>query len=185
MKDKGFTLVELLVTVSIFVIINSMILVSYPQLSSQVSLFNATQEVALAFREAQTKAMGVYAFYDNNSIPPKIIHPPFGVYFNINTPQEFVIFADANQNNIYDGLNEFVSRFFTQKSRISELKVVSSSGAQTVSDLATIYTRPDPRIIINNNSIIFSTEVYVSAPNGSQNKVIIWTTGLVQIEKVI
>ena len=51
---KGFTLVELLVTIVIFVIITGVVLVNSNKFDSSVLLHNFTYDVALTIKQAQT-----------------------------------------------------------------------------------------------------------------------------------
>lgn len=86
--QKGFTLVELLISIGIVVVVSSIVLIKYSSFDSTVLLKNATYEVALALREAQAKSVsGSHEGGDANF--------PFGVTF---TPgvRDYTIFRYAS-----------------------------------------------------------------------------------------
>lgn len=56
-SQKGFTLVELLISIGIIAFISSIVLLKYGSFDSTVLLKNAAYEVALALREAQAKSV--------------------------------------------------------------------------------------------------------------------------------
>lgn len=87
-SQKGFTLVELLISVGIIAFISSIVLLKYSSFDSTVLLKNAAYEVALALREAQAKSVsGSHQGGDANF--------PFGVTF---TPgvKDYTIFRYAS-----------------------------------------------------------------------------------------
>ena len=58
----GFTLLEMTVTIGIAAAISGLILANFPQFSRRLELSRTAQAVALAFREAETAALGVREF---------------------------------------------------------------------------------------------------------------------------
>ncbi len=92
---KAFTLVELLVAVSIFMIITSVVLVNNSRFNDAVVLKSAAYEVALAIREAQNSALNV------RSLDGSGFGNGFGVYIQnagtVDTTQSttYTLFSDA------------------------------------------------------------------------------------------
>ncbi len=97
--NAGFSMVELLVAVSIFMVVTSVLLVNYPKFSSKILLENVAYEVALSARQAQSYGLNVRVASlggGNTSFPT------YGVHFslngiNSNDPSDsktFVLFAD-------------------------------------------------------------------------------------------
>jgi prepilin-type N-terminal cleavage/methylation domain-containing protein len=187
-KKNGFTLIELLITISVFVLISSMTLVNYPNFIQRINLSQASQEIMLAFRETQTKSMGVQAFLDPQS--GNFVYPSYGIHFEKSNPREFTIFADVNKNGKFDsGNQETVSRFFIQKADIADLCV--SSGEDPPSGcgqnkLDIVYKRPEPVIIIKSEGegSPSAAAVIVSGPDGKRNRIVIWITGQVYVETI-
>jgi prepilin-type N-terminal cleavage/methylation domain-containing protein len=89
----GFTLVELLVTIVIFVIVTGVVLINKNQFDSVILLKNFAYDVALSIKQAQTYGVnvreGVSGAFGN----------AYGVYFNLNNPDgsgriNFILFND-------------------------------------------------------------------------------------------
>lgn len=90
----GFTLVELLVTISMFVVITGVVLVNSNQFDNSVLLRNFTYDIALTIKQAQTYGVNV------NENSQGGFKNSYGVYFDINDAPKggsntnFVIFSD-------------------------------------------------------------------------------------------
>lgn len=111
-KQLGVTLIELIVVVSIVAVVSSVLLFNYSDFSTNVSIRNLSQEIALSVRKAQTYATSVrggggapntYAAY---GISFSTQEPTGGVYEP--SKKSFVLFADIPvspstvPNKIYD-----------------------------------------------------------------------------------
>jgi len=90
----GFTLVELLVTIVIFVIVTGVVLINKNQFDSVILLNNFAYDVALSIKQAQTYGVnvreGVSGAFGN----------AYGVYFNLDKPDgsgrtNFILFNDV------------------------------------------------------------------------------------------
>lgn len=102
--NRGMTLVELLVVLSIFAIISMTIAFNYNSYKSTTSINVLSQNVALSIREAQGYAMGVKSVSSAGSS----IFPGYGVHFSPSSngsisgsSKSFILFADI-PNNIND-----------------------------------------------------------------------------------
>jgi prepilin-type N-terminal cleavage/methylation domain-containing protein len=100
--NKGFTLVELLVTITIFVIITGVVLVNSNKFDSTELLNNFTYDVALTIKQAQS--YGVNA-RENNLGSFNTNLSGYGVYFNVDpatgaggSNTNFVLFNDISDN---------------------------------------------------------------------------------------
>jgi prepilin-type N-terminal cleavage/methylation domain-containing protein len=104
--QRGVTLIEMLVVVAIFSIVASILLFNYSDFSTNVSLRNLTQDIALSLRKAQTYATSVQSLPNGASTTE---FPSYGMTFSadaITTPfvphsKQFVFFAD-----ILDGVSQ-------------------------------------------------------------------------------
>ena len=109
----GFTIIELLVTVAIFSIITSVLLVNYPKFSSRILLENVAHDIGLSVRQAQTFGLNVRGV----RIGATDIFPTYGIHFSLgggevdpSDRRHFLIFADilpnaqnpTENNKIYD-----------------------------------------------------------------------------------
>lgn len=92
--NAGFTLVELLVTISIFVILTGIVLFSQSKFNSTILLTNLAYDTALTIRQAQTYGINIKNFSntsvsDNNFLP-------YGVHFDQSANRSFILFADMD-----------------------------------------------------------------------------------------
>jgi prepilin-type N-terminal cleavage/methylation domain-containing protein len=101
--NKGMTLVELLVVLSIFAIISMTVAFNYGNYKSTTSTNVLAQNVALSIREAQGYAMGVKSAYVDGSN----IFPGYGVHFNPSasglisgSSKSFILFADIPPDDV-------------------------------------------------------------------------------------
>lgn len=91
-SQKGFTLVELLISIGIIAFISSIVLLKYSSFDSTVLLKNAAYEVALALREAQAKSVSGSHQGGDASFP-------FGVTFTPDS-KNYTIFRYASATDL-------------------------------------------------------------------------------------
>lgn len=138
--SKAFTLIELLVVTSIIVLITALILPNYRLGDSQLAIQRSAHKISQDLRRAQEFAISVKEF--NGSVPDG-----YGVYFNLNQPDRYIMFADLDGDKIYSNSNERVEEI------IFEGNVTLDSPSTTV-----FFVPPDP-------TIYFSPDVPVATIN--------------------
>jgi len=209
LKTKaGFTMIELMVTVSIFVVVTTVILASYPKFSSRIILEDVAQQVALSVRQAQTYGLSVKEFGAGN------IFPGYGIYFPslANDNKSFTIFADINGDKKYNltgcGIvgSECLDKFTIQSGEriyalCVNLKNDGIAAFSTIDDLAGVnncvsinslhisFTRPNPDATItaylggaNYDSSYSDAEIVVASPRGEVKTIVVWLTGQISVE---
>jgi prepilin-type N-terminal cleavage/methylation domain-containing protein len=93
---RGFSLIELLVVIGIFIIITSVILARQNKFSSDILLTDLAYQVAISIRQAQVYGLGVQAQSSNFDIG-------YGVHFDNVTPNTtYKLFADNDKNGVYN-----------------------------------------------------------------------------------
>jgi len=93
LKNKhsaGFTIIELLVTLSIVVLATGLVMIRYVSFNSSVLLNSLAYQVAFDLRETQSLAISVRG---SNAE----FREEYGMYFDINTPNQYILFQDTNQ----------------------------------------------------------------------------------------
>ncbi len=162
--DLGFSLVELLVVLAIFLIITSVVLFNQDKSSSDISLSNVTYEIALKIRQTQTYGLlvkGTANDYDN----------AYGVNFYVDIADgnktKFRVFADntlgaADELLVYDAADTVLSEHsLTEGNVISDVCTYPSIGdlanrkcfstsAINVADIS--FQRPESAAIISDPS---------------------------------
>jgi len=103
--QQGVTLIELMVVVGIFSIVSTILLFNYSDFSTNVSVRNLAQDIALSVRKAQSYATSVRNIPLNNGTFQTDAFKTYGAAFSIGdnrarpglydpTPKQFIIFAD-------------------------------------------------------------------------------------------
>lgn len=160
-KNKnGFTLIELIVSISIFVVILSMVMVNYRQGENfntfRLQSFNledaikSVQNMALTGREISG-----------------IIPRAYGIFFNKNE-NNFIIYGDVNGNYIFDeSIDLIYSEEFLDKN-INFVRYTSSCNELSMANnLDIAFIPPQPMAIINNDSTCSSSVIFINSNNVS------------------
>ena len=183
-KNKGFTLVELMVSVGIFVMMTGLLLSKYGTFNQGILLTNLAYDVALTIRNAQSYGLNVKSSPTESVRFSNNFDNSYGVHF-VNNTASFIFFADTVSYGQYTSSDVIVSNTSIQRgSKISALCAGSSStSCNTASTLDITFKRPDPNAIINSGGSTFSyAEITLQATDGSLKKVIVRSTGQIAVQ---
>jgi prepilin-type N-terminal cleavage/methylation domain-containing protein len=183
-RFKAFSLIELLVAVSIFLIISMVILANHSRFNSSVLLSSLAYDVALSIREAQVFGLSVRQFESGFQVG-------YGIRFN--DPNSYVFFVDTNANKQYDDGVDSIVRSYTLGRGHTFLKFCGtnaigvekcSDSASPITHLDVVFLRPDPDAAISSNEPGFysSGRVLVTSGNGETRSVEVASTGQVSVE---
>jgi prepilin-type N-terminal cleavage/methylation domain-containing protein len=188
--NRGFTMIELTVTISIMVIIAALVLVNFPGFSRQAAIERAAQEVSLALRSAQARALAVQKFVPTGQFPQG-----YGAFFSNVTNASFILFADLDKNGLYTSEEKVDEIVLPKPLMITRLLAKEKTNPPGVHyrELHIVYYRPDPVIVMHGvdaggisiNLGAGDVEIILGSLDGSSSarKVIAWTTGQVSVEK--
>lgn len=97
-NKRGFTIIELLVSMSIVVVILSVVVFNYRSSGDSLATDSLAQEIAITIRQAQTYGLGV------RSTSSGVFTHAYGVHFNpVSNPTTYILFADKlTANGSYD-----------------------------------------------------------------------------------
>lgn len=175
---------ELLVSVSIMVLVIAMILVNYKKFDSGVVLANLGYDIGLAIRQAQTYGISVKG---NISGGMQTFTSPYGVYFNVSTPQNFILFVDSNSDGNYTSTEKVDQFNIRQPFKITKIYTINSSAVETQRSQATItFLRPNPDAKIKVDGIPSSdaVEIYIGSTSGTEVVVVtVSATGQISVKK--
>ena len=172
---KGFTLVELVVTVGIFAIISTVIISRNSQFDEEIFLSDMAYDVALSVRRAQSFGVNV------RSAEGSFDHP-YGVFFTSGTTT-YQLFVDTNDDGFYNEPEELLETYTMGRgTMISPLCDLASKTPCDLKTLTVMFERPEPDAIIEQGSMT-RVGVGISAPRGGQRYVFIESTGQFSIQK--
>lgn len=144
--ERGFTLVEMLVSVAIIAVISIVSAFEFSRFDSGVLLKSLAYEIAVSLREAQTYSVSVIGQagdFDN----------PYGMSFTPNSKQYmFFIDTDGDDPPEYDGVSERLNMFTIGRNMIvSDTCVVDTVGVETcgITPLDISFKRPELKALIS------------------------------------
>lgn len=180
--QKGFSLIELMVAVSIFIIISTVVLANHSRFNSSVLLGSLAYDIALSIREAQVYGVSVREFESGFSVG-------YGIRFS--SANSYALFVDTNDNQRYDdGTDTILSTYSLERGHtIQRFCGTTSEGIEACSDegiiahLDIVFVRPDPDAIITSDEagIYSSGKIVVASPNGDTRTVEVASTGQISV----
>lgn len=185
--QQGFSTIELLVVISIFALISTVVLAKQNQFNTGILLTNLAYEVALNIRQAQVYGLSIREF----GVGSGNFNAGYGVHFTSATPGAFIFFGDVNNNSRYDGTGELIeSVTLHQNNTISDICGVNGSGdsdcASTgaLSSIDITFVRPDPDAVIIDPDLgtqYRQAKIVLSSPQGNVKTVITESTGQISV----
>lgn len=188
---KGFSLLELVVVIFIFLIISTVISVNYSSFNEKLSARNAAEEIASNGRKAQAFGLGVKEI----TISSTTYFPGYGVYFKLDQPTSYVFFADINSDFVYQLSNEKVEGVTLQsKAKISQLCANVKSnppGDCELANVSAVYTRPMPQVTLKGSGSpscnglggsYCDIEIKIIGPRGTSKTIVFWGSGQISVE---
>jgi len=203
----GFTLIELIVSVSIIIVITVIVVFNQSNLGDQTSLNNVVNDIDVQIREAQVYGISVKEF----AVASNEFSLAYGVDFNIgntnSSNSSFYTFADRTTVNGYfdtfgtctfGGSSECVGwNKISRGNTINKLCVIQANAVEvcspTIGRLAIKFYRPNPDASITffNASGVAVTNLYpgylgarieIKSPKNVLKSIVVYTTGQIGIQ---
>ena len=197
---EGFTYVELIVVLSIFAVMSTIIIFNYGAFQSKVDIKNLASDIASKIVEAQKSSL-------NGVLPlglsyPAGWQPSYGVYFNSssipdNDPahgnaynQKFIYFVDlSNAGTGYDGTGTATLSpiIITKGNYISAIDLCNgvscTPGSSPASPLSIFFKRPDSSAIFYGATVTGSQyiQITIKSPKGDIATVKVYPSGRIQV----
>lgn len=102
--QRGFTLIEMMVVLAIFLLISGITFANYPAFNSRVSISTLANGIAVSIREAQVYGVSV----KNATTSALGLYPSYGVYFNTAagnsqaSSTQYVLFYDQQESGMFN-----------------------------------------------------------------------------------
>jgi len=176
---SGYSLVELLVVISIMLTILFVVLFKYPLFSDQKTLQLYAQDISLTAREAQQYSLAGKENSENQFVN-------FGIFYTTTT-QKITFFADANNDGIYSSSPvDTILKEILVSPPIS-IQSVKDDTLADVSEFTVLYNRsiPEPVITVKrgNQSTFNVNNVTITLARSTETKTVeIWDSGLIVIK---
>lgn len=207
----GVTLIELTIVVGIVAVVSLIVLFNYSKFSTNISVRNLAQDIALSIRKAQSYATSVQTLPGGSTSS----YPAYGIAFSLAAPsssittpsqKRFILFADVSKNGKYDyttngtcgtptSTDECIEGFgITTSDSITQLCSPAISGTCTGSATQTmtgVFCRPSPDAAIYStnggaancaSSSISWMEAVVQSAKGATQRVRLWNTGQISVQ---
>ncbi len=204
---RGFALIELLVALAIFGIITGFVLFAYGRVSEQLFMTTLAYETALSFRTAQSYGVSVHQFGTGAT---SYLYA-YGLHFEAPVTTRFVLFADTDQNEVYNrdahgdtdtgctsnpgsecvsvyriDRNNRVEKFCGIRADNAALECTTGTPS-AIAFLDVSFLRPNPDADIKTDrsvqGVVYkAAQVYFISPNGLERSVQVWNTGQISIK---
>ena len=190
--NRGMTFIELIVVISIFATISGVVLFNFTGFSTNISLQNLANQIALQLKKAQTQALsgtGGSALFGINK-------PSYGIVFDTTKPSEFDFFADGandygqnglNEDNLCNGLGECLDRITIQTGDTVSKLAVGDVSVSTCPNVLTVTFRrpfPDANFYVGGvpDSLSPKVGIEITSPKQVKKTIIVWSTGQIEIK---
>ncbi len=200
--NRGFTLAELLVTLSLFVVLTTIVLFNSSRFNGSILLTNLAYDIAITIRQAQNFGINVREVSNESDLTKKFQHA-YGVHFDKDKNTNFILFADIDDNKKYSNDStackdnpECVDTYnFKRVNKISKI-CVTSLGIDYCSDpalskLDIMFIRPNPDAIVkgiksDNTEYSNITEAKITISSGDDTNtrnIVVNSTGQISVER--
>ncbi len=189
-RNLGMTYVELIVVLSIFGVMSSVILFNYRDFQTKIDIKNLASDIALKIVEAQKSSTSGKWPTQIPSVDPW--KPSYGVYFNLADDKTFIYFVDLNNANGYESAaGETLDSIIITKGNYI-YGIDSCSGSPTVctsisNPISVFFKRPDSKLLLQTASSLppfeyIQVTISPSSPSSMKSRIKIYSSGRIQVD---
>ncbi len=192
---SGFTLVELLISIAIFIIITSVAVLNNSSFNASILLTDLGYQVALSVRQAQVYGITVKAPASCTSLGCLTgFSSGYGVDFNIGSggsATSYILFEDgktgAAPDHIYQPAELLQTYTIGKGYSLKQLCVGSGSSFTSVNILDISFIRPEPEARVAAGGVVYpgdeEAHIYIQDPTKTtQREILIEPTGQVSVQ---
>lgn len=196
--NRGFTIVELLISIAIFVIMTIVVVAKYGNFNQSTLLTDTAYDVALVAREAQTYGLSVR---NSDTGGGTNFSFPYGVAFSTQSGSScgsatlsetnMVLFADADQQDGRCGGSDTAINTYTLSRGATVTRLCAGteqSSCSSISSLEVSYKRPNPEAIICGTSgstdcTYRYAEIGITGSQGGTRTIVVNQSGQISVLK--
>lgn len=210
--ERGFTIIELIVSIFIMIVITTVITSNQSQYTSQATLKNLANNLSLNLRQAQVYGISVKEITPNANDPYSLtgFSSGYGVHFNLNSTGDntaYILFVDKdpnqnpainpNANGLYqngiscpkDSTSECLSKVLLGTGYIINDLCANISGVFncSVTTLDISFIRPNIEAKIYANQVATSRSVgciELASVDDRRMSVLVYTTGQISVRNM-
>lgn len=186
---RGFTLIEVIITITILVIITTALLPNYNKFSETIGIRREAQEVAYSVREVQASAFAVKGFdHDNNPGTPQVF-TAWGININkTNSDRSYDLFVDINSDGRFDAVDHLVRT--VDLSRFAKIKDICANtnanppGPCSRQNVTITYKRPNPDATLIADAAPYDGDIKIilESSSGLERSILVWSSGQITVE---
>ena len=204
-SQAGMTYVELVVVLSIFSIMSSIVMTNFNKFQEKVDIKNLANDIALKIVEAQKSAMAG-KLPNKNYSQVSDWKPSYGLSFDLRSsvgnsqitgPNFFYLFTDLDANKFFDpssfcstaiDSSECLDKIILNKNTISNIAVIyfdSHFNSPSLNNLALSFTRPDSKASFSSDTLLLNdvdyAQITISSPQNVSANIKVYASGRIQI----
>jgi hypothetical protein len=188
LNSGGFTLVELIISVSIITLFGMLLLIKHDQFGESIALNNLAYETGLALREAQVFGISV-----REQTGGEFAYA-YGVHFDYSSPDRFVSFIDSHpvltessspDGRYIAGQDELLNTYMIGRGNYIEDICVLNGGTESCEktvDVTFLRPEPDANFFIEGGGSADTVLIKLRTPKGLTKQVSVNTTGQISVE---
>lgn len=185
---RAFTLVELIVSVSIITLFGLLLLIKHNQFGESIALNNLAYETGLALREAQVFGISV-----REQAGGEFGHA-YGVSLNYNNPDRFISFIDSHpvltessspDGRYTAGQDELLNTYMIGRGNYIEDVCVLNGGTESCEkavDVTFLRPEPDANFVVEGGGSADTVIIKLRSPKGQTKQVSVTSTGQISVE---
>lgn len=171
-SHRGFSILEVLISIAIVGVITGIIVLKYGAFNNLILLKNQAYEIALDLRDIQARALSAMG----NNVQ---FRDGYGVYFTTAETDEYLLFVDLNDNDLYNPGEEIETRRIDSRFRLARL---CNGTTCNLSTLSVVFRRPNFDAIMNHGAVA-EGRVQISGVTGSSTRtVVVNVAGQISVE---
>ena len=195
--SRGFTLLELLIVIGIFIIITSLLVANYNRFGGNLLVSNLAYDIALSIREAQAYGIAVKGYQNPDTGSGGFT---FGYGINVDGTSlpatSYVLFTDLKPNTLYDAdENELLKTYSLQKGNVianicatratnGNLDCATDNTGNATRQLTITFLRPNPEATIRAKTLTTCgcrERICIRSPQGKMKSIYIQTSGQIAV----
>jgi len=186
-KKRGFTLIELMVVMSIATIMMAVLIFQQNKWSDQLSVNTQAYEMVLMIRQAQIYSLGVRE--DTGGTGDKF-NVGYGIYMNQSNANQYIYFADRDGDQKYDSGEAIETKTFSRGVTIKDVCGSSNcffTGGGPLWQASISFFRPETKanikLLNNGGSQVDNPPVIIKlkSPKGKEANITVETNGQISI----